>query len=237
MLCGCGKQDNGTASSYSELNKQFNSPSEKPTPTPNPLITTDETGTRYIVEKLPFEIPYNETSFSIKDVKFLSCKSGKSNELIILVILDISNIPDGDEYEWFLDDIDNTSLGDYAYIYDYKVKNELTSVYLTNDANYVKDEKLYFNNRLHYTDTKELYWFFSTVSLDDARYPYEDCHVKITISAKQTEKAGEYKDKPIFKVNRAIYDIDITKDDVTPLSKEPKSVRDFVTNKIGTDWK
>lgn len=230
MLCGCN-------STPKEPAPKFELPTEKPTPTEIPTIQKDETGIRYTAKELPFEIPYNDTSFTIKEVKYLSCKNGKSNELIVLVILDISNIPEGDDLEWFFEDIDDNSLGDYDYIYDYNVKKELTSVYLTNDANNVKNEKLYFDCRLHYTDTKELYWFFSTVSLDDARYPYEDCKIKITISAKQAEKAGVYNDKPIFKVNRAIYNIDITKDDITPLSKQSKDIKDFVTKKIGAGWK
>lgn len=230
MICGCN-------STPKEPAPKVELPAEKPTPTEIPTIQEDETGIRYNVKELPFECAYNDTSFTIKDVKYLSCKNGKSNELIVLVILDVSNMPTwmGDKFDWFAEDM-ITKLDD-DYLYDSKVLKELTSVYLTNEANNVKDKKLYLDCRLHYTDTNELYCFFSTVFLDDARYPYEDCSVKVIISTKQEEKAGMKYDKPIYKINRAIYTTDITKNDITPLSKESESVRDFIKKKIGSDWK
>lgn len=234
MLCGCGGGRDVDRSNIP--NVTFDLPKDTPTPTEIPTVKTDSYGTKYLVQELPFECQYNDTTFSIKEIQYLSAKNGKSNELIVLVVLDVANIPDGDDLEWFYEDLQFPKTTEsYGWLYT-GIKDELTAAYLTNEKNDVKSGKLYLDGTLHYTDTKELYCFFSTVFLDDARYPYEDCHLAINISTKQEEKAkSDYGTQ--YKINRAIYEVDITKDDITPLSKAKKGVKDFVTKHIGKDYK
>ena len=235
MLCGCTKSAETPISSESSTNIPIPTKAVETTPTKAISTRSDSYGIRYVAEELPYRCTYNDTSFSIKDVQYLSAKSGKSNELIVLVILDVANIPDGDDFEWFYDDLrfpKSTDSKEHLYT---SIKDELTSVYLTNEKNDVKSKELYLDCALHYTDTKELYCFFSTVFLDDARYPYEDCDITVYISAKQDKKCESNEER--YKINRVVYSQSITKANITPLSTADESIRDFVNEKIGSSWK
>jgi hypothetical protein len=223
ILCGCTQAENKPVT-----------PTNKPTNTPTPteaLIKEDRYGTKYIAKELPYECPYNNTSFTLKEVKYISAKSGKSNELIVLAILDVANIPDGDDFDWFSEDLGYPSVFDN--VLDKPNKNELTSVALTNEKNDLDAYRMNLDCKLHYTDTKELYCFFTTVFLDDCRYPFEDCNISLAISTRQEEKdsSGNHK------INRVIYTEDITKDDIEPLSEQTESIRNFIAKKISSNWK
>ena len=207
LVCGCSKSENNAPASTSTP-----TPTQQPVSTEYSVSPSDKSETKHIVKTLPFECPYNDTSFDLKEIGYYSFKDGKSQELAVVLTFDIKKLSD-DDLEWLLDDIES-------------------NIYLTNEKNGIDKRKMSRIGNLRYTDSKELLIIYVPNLWDGSnRFAFEDCHLDINMEIKQLEtfvKNGE-------KVNRieyVDYSTNITKDDITPLSEASGNLEDFVFKKL-----
>ena len=224
MLCGCNRDipDNLKSAGDAPI-----TPTHKPTEIP-PIVTTD-TGTRYTIKELPFECPYNDTSFTLKEVQYYTEKPSKNYALYVVLVFDVKDVSE-DDMDWFADDLSYPSDSTDRLMMGLK-ESDITSVWLTNEDNEIKSDRMTGLGKLYYTDTKEYYCIYMADAWDEYRYPFDNCHLDITVSTKQKEKY-ELNGRKYNKINNVFYKIDITKDDIKPFDDAKKSLKEFITQKI-----
>lgn len=166
----------------------------------SPFIHEGETGTDYLISKLPFSSNYNERTFTIKDVNYYRYTDLEDkNALFVAITVDVSEIPDK-EVDWFIDDTSSI----------------FTTVYLTNDDNDYDFDSMERIKIYHFTDTKELCYIYMTNPKKKYRYPFDECSLSIFFSITQKEKYEKDGEKR-HKKDTVMYDVDITKDDIEVL--------------------
>lgn len=189
----------------------------------NCSIDADESGYSYGYRSVPCYCQYNDHLFSLQEIGYCTDKIGKSYELFVVLVLDISDIPD-EELTWFIEDTYDC-LG--------------TGVYLTNDDNDYDFASLLPLGKLHYSGSKHLCYLYMTSLREESRYPFDNCKVAIFIKAKQKDKY-EYKSptdgtvSKLHKTNEISFSDNITKEDMIPLDDADKSLRDYIVKRVNS---
>lgn len=189
----------------------------------NCSIDADESGYSYGYRSVPCYCQYNDHLFSLQEIGYCTDKIGKSYELFVVLVLDISDIPD-EELTWFIEDTYDC-LG--------------TGVYLTNDDNDYDFASLLPLGKLHYSGSKHLCYLYMTSLREESRYPFDNCKVAVFIKAKQKDKY-EYKSptdgtvSKLHKTNEISFSDNITKEDMIPLDDADKSLRDYIVKRVNS---
>lgn len=230
FLCGCGKNE-----IPAEVTSDIPTPTISSTSVTVPkddstLVITDtpkqdkkvseyttDSGTDYTVWSLPFECPYNDHVFSLDDVLYYSNVIDKNQILYVVLVLNITDIPD-DEIDWFIEDTHD------------KV---LTSVYLTNDENDIEFDSLSPIGTFYYTDTKKLCYVYMTSVFKENRYKFDECEIAAVLNVKQKEKY-ESNGKKYHKSNQIHYYTDITIRDIYSLDWAESNLRHFISKQTNS---
>lgn len=212
-LCGCS--NNGTTE------MPTTTPTIAPTEKSDPDEQTEETlkkaiasleDDKFPVSKLPHDIKYNDKTITLTNIDYYSFKDGKSQELAVVLTLDIKNLSD-DDTEWFLEDIES-------------------EIYLTNAKNNISNRKMTQIGNLRYTDTKELLMVYVPNLFDsENRFTFEDSHVDVSMKIKQLD-TYEVLDQKFNHTEYVDCYADISENDITPLSDAGYSLENFVYKKL-----
>lgn len=123
-----------------------------------------------IIDKLPYDLKYNETSVALTDVKLYEMCPKYSHSLFIVVTLDVSDLDDA-QLHWLLES-------------DMSVKP-----YITCEKNGYDFKGADLLGKLHNIDNKTLEFVFTSSFTEENRHSFADSSISTTVCIKQ-EKDG-----------------------------------------------
>lgn len=147
-------------------------PTEPKTDEAGNLIISSSNHRTVMLDTLPYDVKYNDSSLSFLDVEFYENKVNHSHHLFILATLDVSNL-DEDQLHWLRE----SDLEVYGYI--------------TSESNDYNFKRTSYLGSLLYTDTKELVFVLTSNFLEENRNSFAGSNISLIIDVTQEEKTED----------------------------------------------
>ena len=223
LLFGCGKNGAGKTGKESDRDESAEGGNGFTASGDFDVYETDGGCFYYTPKKLPFSVPYNETSFALSGVELYAAELGGGHALIVCIVLDVGSIPESGLEQFVTDTHSDT----------------FTKAYLTDDANGMDFVPMTPIGAYYYTDAKEmLYLYLTPVTETGYAQPFESGRVTAEVHATQADtfdyESSDGKTYTLQKWNTVTYYLNFGPDDVRTLSDANAGLRAYMEEQIGS---